>query len=260
MPVASTPAPTAASEARWSPGEAAPALPPGAVHLWSADLDRPPLPLALLAATLSVDERARAGRFVAARDRDRFVAARGLLRTLLGAYAARAPAALHFVYWEHGKPALAAEPGVTLPCFNLAHTGARALIAVAADRELGVDIEAVDGALAWLPLAQAHFAPAEVDALRARPPAEQAGAFYRSWALKEAWAKARGDGLAAPLASVDVSSVATGRVASVALPLVAGLATPAWTLQLVEVGPGHAAALAVPGDDWRLTRWSLVAR
>lgn len=207
---------------------------------------------------------------MAARDRDRFVAARGLLRTLLGAYLRRAPAVLRFVYWEHGKPALAAEPGVTLPCFNLAHAGARALLAIAADRELGVDIEAVADALDWLPLAQAHFAPAEVDALRAGPPvgpfapgvpatASGRAAFYRTWALKEAWAKARGDGLAAPLASVDVSSVATGRAASVAVPLVAGLATPAWTLQLVDAGPGHAVALAVPGDGWRLTHWRLAA-
>jgi 4'-phosphopantetheinyl transferase len=241
----------------------APALVPGAVQLWQFELDAPALPLAILAATLSEDERERATRFVAARDRERFVAGRGLLRVLLGGYAGIEPASLRFTYWERGKPALAAgqaSASGALPCFNLAHAGGCALLAVAVDRELGVDLEAVDPALDWEPLARGHFAAREVAALLALPETEQRAAFYRAWALKEAWAKARGEGLAAPLDAVDVAAVATGRAASARAPLVAGVdvEVAAWTLQLVEAGPGFAAALAAPGAGWRLERFRLV--
>ncbi|CAA9549445.1 MAG: hypothetical protein AVDCRST_MAG19-668, partial [uncultured Thermomicrobiales bacterium] len=76
-----------------------------AVHVWRAALDRPGELPGLLAA-LSADERERAGRFRADRDRGRFVAARGLLREILGRYLGREPGSLRFRYGAHGKPTL----------------------------------------------------------------------------------------------------------------------------------------------------------
>ncbi|MBA3413818.1 MAG: phosphopantetheinyl transferase, partial [Chloroflexia bacterium] len=111
------------------------------VHLWWASLRVPPERLARLEALLTGDERTRADRFRFARDRARFVVARGMLREILGRYLDRDPAALRFAYGAHGKPALA-ETSTGLR-FNLAHSGDAALFAVRWERDIGVDLEPV---------------------------------------------------------------------------------------------------------------------
>ena len=57
---------------------------PGEVHVWAAGLSLPAQQLAGLAAVLDEAERERARRFAQALHRDRFIAAHGYLRRLLG--------------------------------------------------------------------------------------------------------------------------------------------------------------------------------
>jgi 4'-phosphopantetheinyl transferase len=64
---------------------------------------------------------------------------------------------------------------------------------------VGVDVERVDRVVRE-DIAGRHFAPEEVRDLRALPPDAQARAFFEYWTLKEAYIKARGMGLAIPLA------------------------------------------------------------
>lgn len=225
-------------------------LAPDAVHVWRADLDRPGELPGLLAA-LSADERERAGRFRADRDRDRFVAARGLLRAILGRYLGREPGSLRFRYGAHGKPALVADGTGEPPRFNVAHAGGLALYAVAAGREVGVDLERVradvdvDAIAAW-------FSPRERASLAALCPARRREAFFAYWTHKEAYLKAVGGGLSLPLDACEVdfdapdAPVLRGGDATTSMP---------WTLRTLEPAPGYAAAVAVEGDGWRLARW-----
>lgn len=178
-----------------------PALARGEVHILSASLQRSPEELGALAALLSPDERERAGRFRFERDRDRFVAGRGLLRTIVGAYSGRAPGSLSFAYGEFDKPSLEGDG----PWFNLAHSGAVALLAVSTVGELGVDVELEPPDFDYESLAARFFSAAELDALRAVPELERARSFLECWTRKEAFVKARGDGLQLALDSFDVS-------------------------------------------------------
>ena len=74
------------------------ALPVRTVHVWRAGLEyiREAARLRRLEQHLSVDERARAARFRFARDREQFVAARGLLREILALYLGVAARQLRF--------------------------------------------------------------------------------------------------------------------------------------------------------------------
>ena len=150
--------------------------------------------------------RARAARFRFERDRVRFIAARGALRSILARYMGCAPAALAFSYSAYGKPALAemncAQPALS---FNLSHSGDWAMCAVAQDRRVGIDIELLRPELATQSIAEHFFSAAEVTALRSLSPAEQIPAFFRCWTRKEAFVKARGEGLSLPLDRFDVS-------------------------------------------------------
>ena len=76
------------------------------VHVWCVSLPLPEERFSRFEQVLSRDERARADRFRFAVHRQHFVAARGVLRYLLGHYAETPPARIEFQEGAYGKPAL----------------------------------------------------------------------------------------------------------------------------------------------------------
>ena len=253
----------------WEPPEAVGAIATpdfvlghGEVHIWRAALDLPPAQMATLSLLLSDDERDRAARFRFDRDRDRFVAARGLLRTLLGRYLGTEPGAIRFVYDcrcgsphcrpEHRKPALAPACGDWLR-FNLSHADGLALVALAEVREVGVDLERIGEDQPWGELAElagAIFTPREFADLSALPAQECHAAFFACWTRKEAYTKARGIGLSAPLDQF-VVPIATPDHGAFAGVLADSSGMP-WSLYDLAPGHGYVGALAVAGMVARL--------
>jgi 4'-phosphopantetheinyl transferase len=222
-------------------------LPDDEVHVWRARLDRPRPELDSLRRTLSVDEEARAARFVFERDRSRYIVGRGLLRSLLSLYVGLAPDQFQFTYSSFQKPALI-QAG---PCFNVSHSGHIALFAFSSRCEVGVDLE-LDGAdFASERIAESFFSPAEVALLRSLPSGEQPRAFLECWTRKEAFIKARGDGLSLPLDSFDVS-FGRGAPAAVLRTAWSALEPARWRMQDVsEPEDGYIAALALRSEGWR---------
>ena len=176
-------------------------------HVWLASLDPPQRCLAALGATLDTSERARAARFRLERDRRRFIASRGILRALLGFFLDTPPADIVILSGRHGKPAVAPSAGRPPLHFNLSHSEDRAIVVVARDCELGVDIEYVRhlGDEVIDAVARTAFSPRERVALSALAGAAKEQAFYTCWTRKEAYIKGTGDGLHLPLGSFDVS-------------------------------------------------------
>jgi len=152
-----------------------------------------------LLALLSAEERAKADRFAFAHDRDCFVAAHALLRATLSDYFARPPQDWAFVTNAWGKPRIDANDGSGRLCFNLSHTRSHVAVAVALDREVGVDVERIAPSRADEEVARQLFAPAEFAAFQEEPQAGRAEAFFDVWTLKEAYIKAVGLGVALPL-------------------------------------------------------------
>ena len=79
------------------------------VHVWRDWLDRPTFHLQALYRMLALDEQPRAGRFRFERDRNRFIARRGLLRMILARYLGLDSESLRFCYGPNGKPSLELE-------------------------------------------------------------------------------------------------------------------------------------------------------
>jgi 4'-phosphopantetheinyl transferase len=218
------------------------------VHVWHANLDdhvadhfRP---------CLAEDEVARADRFHFARDRNHYVVARGLLRKLLAAYLGIDAAELQFTYAQKGKPSLATshKSGVN---FNLAHSQARAIFAFSQGREIGVDLEFMREDLEAEKIAERFFSAREIEKLRTVPAELRKQAFFNCWTRKEAYIKARGEGLSLPLDEFDVSLLpgeAAGLLRNYKEPSEVGR----WTMQAVSVPDGYVAALVAEGRDWRL--------
>src|SRR5262245_57008892 len=100
------------------------------IHIWHAELAVDPIVLATLERLLAGDERARAQRFVFERDRHRFTATRGLLRTILGGWLGLDPCGLRFETSDHGKPHLIGLTATQRVFFNVSHSGEHAIFAV----------------------------------------------------------------------------------------------------------------------------------
>ncbi|MEW6352919.1 MAG: 4'-phosphopantetheinyl transferase superfamily protein [Pseudomonadota bacterium] len=219
------------------------------VHVWRAHIGD--INVSRWREFLSADEQARAARFHFQKDRAQFIAARGLLRTLLGCYLNTPPAALRFGYNEYGKPALLEQCNPSDVRFNYAHSHGVVLCALARGREVGVDLERVQTQPEHEHIAAQFFSAREIAALRALPPAQRQRAFFTCWVRKEAYIKALGKGLSFPLHQFSVT-LAPGEAPRV----IGAQDDPAeeqrWTLHDLPDLPGYAAALAVQGRARRV--------
>ena len=236
---------------KWARVARHPALGADEVHVWCARLDQPSEVIAQLRALLAPDELARAGRYHFEKDARHFVAGRGILRTLLGRYLARPPEHLCFEANAYGKPALAGGGPLS---FNLSHSRGLALYAFTRGRAVGIDIEHVGAKVDCRQLAGHYFSPREVRTLLSLPDGSQRRAFFDCWTRKEAYIKARGEGLSRRLDAFDVS-LAPGEPATLLRsddPEGEGVC---WSLRELSVADDYAAAIAIEGGGWGLRCW-----
>jgi 4'-phosphopantetheinyl transferase len=221
-------------------------LGPERVRIVSACLDVPAARLAQLRAWLCEHEQARAERFVFEVHRRRFAAARGILRELLARELGVPPQGLRFEHGPHGKPRLGG--GFELR-FNVSHSQELALFALARERELGVDIEAVRGDVDHPAIASRFFSPLERAALQGVPEGERASAFFAIWTRKEACVKLMGGGLSIPLDGFDVSLDEPAHLLRAPQGAAAGI-----ELVSLDAPPGFRAALAFAGGPAEIER------
>jgi 4'-phosphopantetheinyl transferase len=247
MPSAAPPEPSTA----WSAPPPVLTLCAHEVHVWRAELDGGgETDVERLALTLAPDERARAASFVFPPDRRRFTLGRVALRSVLARYLDVEPGAVTLGRTPEGRPTLTGALAGALH-FSVSRSAGLALCAVAIGRDIGVDVERIMRGVVEDVVADRVLSPAEVTALRALPPAARERAFFAVWTRKEAYAKARGLGLALPFEEFTVST----DPATPAL-LAADDDDPArWTLRDLDAGPGYAAALAIDGPIARVLAW-----
>lgn len=206
------------------------------VGVWRVELDRKPSAADALYGLLSEDERRRLARLRFEEDQRRFIVAHGALRALVGHCLDRPPGQIRFVRNPFGKPTLSSEYRTALT-FNLSHSRGLALIAIASDANVGVDVEYVTEDAETLEIAHHWFSAAETLELRRMPSRRREQAFFDLWTRKEAWAKARGDGLSMP-----ASVFAAGPEDD-------------WSVFSLRPAPGYVGALAIKGSEWQLREW-----
>jgi 4'-phosphopantetheinyl transferase len=177
---------------------------PGDVEVWAARLDLPSEEVSELRSMLSIQECERAARFVAERDRARFVTARGYLRMILGACLGTQPEKVEFTYSLKGKPLLGGSFAGSGVQFNLAHSGGLAVFAVARHGAVGVDVEQIRPVPDLIALIERFFSARECAQIKQLPVEEHVRGFFQIWTRKEAWLKATGEGLTDLLNTIEV--------------------------------------------------------
>jgi 4'-phosphopantetheinyl transferase len=222
------------------------------VHIWRAALDVLPSHVENLRTILSNDERERAARFHFERDRSRFIVGRAFLRILIGRYLQKMPSEIQLSYGANGKPFVAGQEEARFS-FNLSHSGCLALYAVTRGREIGVDLERISALMNMEAIAERFFSAQEVAALKELSPDRRQKAFFTCWTRKEAYVKARGEGLSIPLDAFSVS------LRPEDLPSLKVQGDPKessrWSLLAIDPDPDYVGAVAVEGRAPVLRCW-----
>jgi 4'-phosphopantetheinyl transferase len=202
---------------------------PGIVEVWRVPLPAGGTPAEADLRVLDDAERARAmrpGPRGAA-----FARAHAALRAIVGVHLGIEPREVRMNQTEGRKPRLVGAGGLA---FSLSHAQGLALIALASDREVGIDVERLSDAIDIETVAAAFLPPPEVAAVSMAPVEVRRRAFFTAWTRHEARLKLRGRGLdAAPSAAAEDV---------VALVLVRAL----------NVGEEYAAAVAAEGAGWQV--------
>lgn len=245
-------------EAASDPGGRRFVLTPGEIMVWSYSLDVSAEVRAQCRSWLSVDEAGRARRFVSELTRQHYEVAHGGLRGILSRYTNQDPALLKFQSGPAGKPAFqdgdSSSAGIG---FNLTHSHGRCLVAVAAGRQVGVDVESIRQDVEYEKLATRFFSPAERRAVAGQERSQQAASFFRHWVAKEAYLKLTGVGLQFPLERCQITLSSDNLMAAVDWTVQPG-SLKQGVVRFLSLSDGWLGAVAAEGTDWtvRLGEWT----
>ena len=223
------------------------------VHVWNAHFDPSNASADRHTRLLSQDERLRADRFHFARDRSHFIHARAVLRALLGRYLDVPAEKVTFRYGRAGKPELSPLSHDTALHFNVSHSHGHLLVAIARNCAVGIDIEMIRPEMDIEAIAERFFSSAETQQLRALTGLDKREGFFNGWTRKEAYLKARGEGIGAGLRRFAVSLI-PGKPARLLFDQRDPGAVTRWSIRELPADSGFSAALAVQAADFELKR------
>ncbi len=219
-------------------------------HIWLLPLELKPNQLTEVKSFLSEDELARAQKFYFDKQRNHYIAIRGLIRKLLGLYLNLNNKKIIFSYNEFGKPFLENR----LVQFNLSHSHKLALFAVNINYELGVDIEWMHRKSNLLEIGERFFSENEFAELKSLPAELQRQGFFNCWTRKESYIKARGKGLAIPLSKFEVS-LKPGDPVYLKSTLHDPKAINEWTLYAFDPHTEYTAAMTINTKVTKISFW-----
>ena len=176
----------------------------GAVDVWRVLLDDSPDRASLFRTHLTDVERSKADRCHAPHPQYQFVITRGILRILLSRYLEVSPTNIHFALQPLGKPML--DTRLEKPIqFNVSHTRGMALIAIARQYPVGIDVERIDRKIQECDIAERYFSKRESAYLASLPLPERTNQFFSYWTCKEAYLKMQGKGISEGLAQCELA-------------------------------------------------------
>ncbi len=197
---------------------------------------------------LSKQEQIRFLRFRPATKKAEFLASRLLLRHLLTQYTKCDPSETEAIPNDMGRP-FWEEAGNNVDLFfSLSHTKNMICCALSRNKEIGCDIESLQPRKYQENLTDRVFSKKEHKFYRELPTTSSIEFFYRSWTLKEAFAKALGQGLRIPFTSLSFTYMATDSVAFRVSPKHLGnnWTTVPYCFQSSVPIPGYALGIATP--------------
>lgn len=173
-------------------------------HIWTCNLDATDGGWVDRHDVLSAGELSLARRLRSPLARQRFVRSHVIARYLLAGILQTPAGDIVFDRNPQGKPSVRLSDrngaaGGDAFDFNFSHSENAFLFGVCFGAAVGVDVEIIRDGFDLLSVAGSFFSPAEMRSLQAARGSDRHSLFFRYWTRREAFAKAVGRGLAAPL-------------------------------------------------------------
>jgi 4'-phosphopantetheinyl transferase len=219
---------------------------PDTIHIWTISLNSTVQQQRYYENMLSTDEIERTNRFATAVLKNRFIVCRGKLREILATYAAEiSPEKLIFSSHPFGKLYLRDNEGIH---FNYAYSADLAMLAIAHNIEVGVDLEQhtdVD----MNAISDRLFSESDIVALQTLPDEMREQIFFKIWVRKESYLKALGTGFNQPSKEFSVISHALDQhTVNIDSQAAAGKV---WKITDIDGPHGFYAAVCGAGSDWQ---------
>lgn len=168
------------------------------VHVWWTDVQSNYQWLTTQEGYLTEAEKRKSEFYILPQQKNEYKLARHTLRNLLSHYLPQCkPEEFSISKEANGKPFL--ERPLSPLTFNLSHSQGTIAIAIALNREAGIDVETTNQQGNFREIAQRFFSPTENYSLNQLNETELRTYFLEIWTLKESYLKARGLGLNLPL-------------------------------------------------------------
>ncbi len=212
-------------------------LSPGEVHVVRLNVEELRPFLRELYGILTPEERDRASLYRYPRDGDQFILVRGGLRLMLSRYLGLHPQEIRLAYNSKGKPSLAAGQTESPVEFNVSFSGSIAVYAFSRSITIGIDVEQRDADLDFHRVTDRFLEKTDSVFLESLPEGVRRDSFFALWTLKEAAAKAHGDGIffRAPVKPVTLQT---------------------WTAFTLFPGAGYSATLVMASSGDRVSFWN----
>ena len=207
------------------------------VDVWTAPLNVDEAEMDDLLHRLSPWEQKRVAGLLEEKAARQYVVSRAMQRQLLAQYVGGSPADIQFGMVAMGKPTLSRPNDIGLQ-FNTTHSGDLVIIAVTANRDVGVDVERVKPVPRALQVSRRCFSAEEHSHLESVPAERLPAEFLSIWVRREGTAKARGDGVWRGLASWK-----NGEADRLARD---------FTVRYLDLGPEFVGVVVARGSGWRV--------
>lgn len=217
------------------------------LHIWHFPLNQFYGCIENLKGNLSAEENERANYFLSAQDRAHYQMFHGLLREILGLYLHLPPPSLKFCSATYGKPYIDPSLNSTGISFNCSYSNGIALVGIALQREIGVDIEEIHKIYYMESLVEMQFTDYEKKRFFSLSDSKKLPFFYSCWVRKEALLKAIGTGIGNDLSRFNVMNYNNKTETMIDIPNGEGR-TQNWLLKDLELSHNVKCAFCVEGE------------
>lgn len=193
---------------------------------------------------LSVQEKEKSSRFKFETDRIRYITRHVFLRNVLACYLNIDCDQIQFKENDYGKPFIDYSVNSRNLQFNMSKSDNNVLVAITQNRHIGCDIEKRNDNFDCKSIIDNYFSAQEIKNILESK--NECINFFDYWAAKEAYIKARGEGLAFPL---DQFTLCIGDNDNVSMleNLVEPQDVDKWYIKLLKTGSEFSAAITTEG-------------
>ena len=223
------------------------------VHVWQVHLNSTSSHPMEITKALSSDELEQANKFKFPEDREHFILRRNQLRTILSKYYGCQPREIIFRYNSYKKPFIYM-PELKRIKFNMSFSGDLMLVGISKHNDIGIDIEKVHEMHDLENIAFENFSSQELKYLNGT--LDITNTFFKIWTRKEAFIKAKGEGIYHPLKSFCVDIKSSGSYEQLVIfnhPAESKL----WRTTEINTSSGYIASMAINSHRFQILYFQL---